>query len=710
MAHDSKNPGSGNFSYPHPFFRLDNYSLPPSIKELFKWIRAIFYTDAMVGSTIHKIAEYPITDLIFQTDNKKVRDVWSNVFHDTLDIRSVLIQIGLDHFCYGNAFVSVYFPFTRQLKCGSCDAAHRIEDVDYKVTSKVQFRGKCPACKAMVGFEVLDIPLKRMDRINLVRWNPENISIKYNPASGRSHYRYSIPASLRKEVMAGTTEIINDLPMTFIEAIKKNKAVKLAQNNIFHFKRPTLAEDDMGWGKPLLLHSMKRVFYLNVLRKAQEQIAVEHIIPMDILFPTANGPANPFQHTDLSTVRSHIEQAIERHRKDRNYKPVFPIPIGTARVGGDGRAMLLGPEIDAVVSEIAAGMGVPREFVFGGLSWTGSSVSLRMLENHFLIYRRLMSRFLDWTKNMIRDRFDLPDVSLRFSDFKMADDIQKKQLVMQLNAAQKISTKTLYEELGFDPGKMVDEIKAELSEQAEMNEQMTKDQARAQGEALLIQTLYQGKSQGVMAEQQVYSQEKQKDLLSTVNPQQHRTITMQDQAAELQALMQLQQLEMQLQQMQMQDQTGMPPEGQPEQAPPGAEQMAPEGQQMAPGGQQMAPEGQGEMMQQEGQQMAPGGAEQSPTSEADRVAMENQLPPTLEQQDFSTPGGQGTLSVNPQETAAQWAGRLKNMAPMDRQQYEMHIQTTMPNMWRMMAPYMLDAVDMRAMPEGGPPMRENSPI
>jgi len=693
MTHDPLRPGDGAYSYPHPFFRLDHYSMPPSIKELFKWIRAIYYTDAMIGSTVQKIAEYPITDVLFQTDNEKVRDIWSNLFHETLDIRSFLIQIGLDHFCYGNAFVSVYFPFTRHLKCKRCKDITRISEVDYKVTSKIEIKGKCPKCGTAGVFDIEDIPLKRIEHINLVRWNPENISIKYNPASGKSYYRYQIPASLKKEVKAGTPEIINDLPMTFLKAIRENKAVKLAKHNIFHFKRPTLAESDMGWGKPLIIHSMKRVFYLNVLRKAQEQIAVGHIIPMDILFPTANGPANPFQHTDLSTVRSHIETAIERHRKDKNYKPVFPIPIGTARVGGDGRAMLLGPEIDAVISEIAAGMGVPKEFVFGGLSWTGSSVSLRMLENHFLIYRKLMKRFLVWLKDMLRDRFDLPDVAVRFSDFKMADDIQKKQLVMALNASQKVSTKSLHEELGFDSAKMMEEVRSEMSDQAEVNKRLMKDQARAQGESLLIQTMYQGRSQKVMAEQQVYAQEHQKTLLKSVNPQQHRALLAQDQASEMQAMMQLQQLEMQMQQMQQGvPPGGMPPEGQP--MPPEGQPMPP-GQGMPPEGAEMAPEGQGAPPEEQG--MAPG-------QEAPPEGSEGPVP--MDQQEFSTPGGEGTLTIDPQGTASQWAARLRSMAPTDRVLYEQHIQATMPHMWQMMSPYLIEGADMRPMPEGGAPMRD----
>ncbi len=971
-----------DFKYPHPFFRLDSYFMPPSIKELFKWIKAIFYGDAMVGSTITKIAEYPVTNLIIETDNENTRRVWEYLFNDVVDIQSMLIQIGLDYFCFhgdtkvttrngvfrirdlagqtvdvlseggvyrpatfsshgrqpllevefndgrtllatpehewqvvscagnkrkvpttelagkrilrnvaarpdqdedfregvrhgfvfgdgtlynggkqaranfyglkdrdmleyfeghgsppvsldvdpvmvhglpvrykeipsptasaghwygfvcgflaadgcvdadgctvltqkakatldavadqlprigmiagqvrgydretnfpggyeyegtmhflslfkqymvpddfllsthrarfeenykptaygtyvhvrdvketgivdevfccvemethtftvdngvltgncfGNAFVSVYFPFTRWLVCTQCDDRKNIEDCEYKVSGKGTFKTLCKKCGSSTAHKSEDVPLEQPQRINLVRFDPTNIAVRYNPISGRSHYRYVPSSDIRRAVFQGEPEILNELPAAFIEAVRENKAVKLAPWNIFHFKRPTLAEGDMGWGKPLILHSMKRVFYLNVLRKAQEQVAVEHIIPMDILFPTSSGPVNPFTHTNMAETRSHIEDAVVRWRQDRNYKPVFPIPVGTARVGGDGRALLLGPEIDAVIAEIAAGMGVPREFVFGGLSWTGSSVSLRMLENHFLIYRKLMMRFVVWMKDMLRIKYRLPDVSLRFADFKMADDIQKKQLLLQLNAGQKVGTPSLLQELDMDPEKQADEIASEMSKQGAINELLMKSQARAQGEALLVQTRYQARAQSIMAEEEIAAQSRQMKTLEIENADQYASTVAQEKAQRLQAEAQLQAMQMQLEQygpMALMGGGAPQEEGAPAEEQP-AEEAPPE----------------------EEQQMQ----EEAPAEEA---------PVQGEEDQFSTPTGEQTLTIDPSRIASSYASRLQRMSPSDRSLYSQHLQTNMPNLWGLMSEYMTPSVG--ADPSAGP--------
>ncbi len=649
------------FRYPHPFFRLDSYFMPPSIKELFKWIKALFYGDAMIGSIVTKISEYPVTNLITETENENARKVWEYLFNDVLDIQSMLIQIGLDYFCFGNAFVSVYFPFTRWLECTQCKDRKNIEDVEYKVTGKANFKTFCEKCGTSTSHTADDVPLEHPQRINLVRFDPANISVRYNPISGRSHYRYIPSGDIRKAVLSGEPEILNELPKAFIEAVRENKAVKLAPWNIFHFKRPTLAEGDMGWGKPLIIHSMKRVFYLNVLRKAQEQVAVEHIIPMDVLFPTGSGPVNPFTHTNMAETRSHIEDAIIRWRQDRNYKPVFPIPVGTARVGGDGRALLLGPEIDAVVAEIAAGMGVPREFVFGGLSWTGSSVSLRMLENHFIIYRKLMMRFVSWLKDMLRVKYRLPDVAIRFADFKMADDIQNKQLLLQLNAAQKVGTSSLLQEMGMDPDKQHDEVSSEMDRQGETNEMLMKAQARAQGEALLVQTRYQAQAQAIMAEEEISAQARQMKTLEVENADQFAATVAQERATRIQAEAQLEALKMQIAQygpMAVMG-GGAPPE---EEGAPG------EGEDPA----QAEAEAQAQAQDQEAQAQDQGEAEQA------------QAGPEA----FSTPTGQQTLTIDPSRIAASYASRLQQMNPSDRALYSQNLQTNMPNLWSLMSEYM----------------------
>lgn len=489
--------------YPSPFFDIAQTYMPPTIKELFRWCAYFFYKDAMIGSTVTKIAEYPVTNLIYNANQRHVREGWKNILEDVLNIKPFLIEIGLDYFCYGNAMVSMNFPFVRWIQCNHCKSMYKLADRSFKYSfQNYEFRFECASCGQHAIGKIIDRPVRDRTGINFVRWDPRNIDIHYNPITGKSKYRYKVPNKIKKAIQQGTRDILVDIPEVFIQALKKRRDVALSNQNLFHFKRPTLAEQDMGWGKPLTIHSMSRMFYLYVLRRAQEAIALQRIMPLEFIFPQANAQQDPYQHVNLSSWQGTVQDEIRKWRIDPNYISVVAVPLGFERLGGDGRALLLGPEIEVTNKEITGGMGVPIEFVFGGLSWSGSSVSLRTLENHFLMYRRLLLRFVNWAKNRVQLYLGLPDVDIGFTEFKMADDIQRKQIVIQLNAANKISDHTMLTELGFDYDSEISMIEKEAEQRNRIQALIQKAQTEAQGEAQIIQAKYQARAQEAFQEAQ----------------------------------------------------------------------------------------------------------------------------------------------------------------------------------------------------------------
>ena len=477
--------------------------MPPTVKELFRWCQYFFYKDPMIGSVVTKIAEYPVTNFIYNADEKHVREGWQKILEDTLDLKPFLIEIGLDYFAYGNAFVSINTPFVRWLGCPNCKNLHKLNDEKFKFKfTNYEFHFDCSKCNANVVGTIIDRSIKDATGINFVRWDPRNIDIHYNPITGKSKYRYKIPNKIRKAIQMGSREILDDIPEVFLLALKKKKDIALSSQNLYHFKRPTLAEQDMGWGKPLIIHSMGRMFYLYVLRRAQEAIALQRILPLEFIFPQANAQQDPYQHVNLSSWQGTVQNEIRQWRQDPNYISVVSVPLGFERLGGDGRALLLGPEIEVTNKEITGGMGVPLEFVFGGLSWSGSSVSLRTLENHFLRYRRLLLRFVNWVKNKLQLFLGMPDCDIGFTEFKMADDIQRKQIVIQLNAANKISDHTMLTELGFDYDDEINMIEKESEQRNRIQAMTQKAQTEAQGEAQILQAKYQARAQEAFQEAQ----------------------------------------------------------------------------------------------------------------------------------------------------------------------------------------------------------------
>jgi intein/homing endonuclease len=377
--------GGRGTRYPNQFFDLSQQYMPPTIKELFRWCTFYFYNSPLIGSSIKKISRYPITDLIFEDELDSVRDVWRTILVDELKLKDRLMEVNLDYHVYGNAFVSIHLPFTRFLICQGCKYRQPIRQWDWSFNGgDYHFTGVCAECNKRGAVDVKDVPYKDRKSIRLIRWNPENIHIKFNDYTGRYIYMYSVPGKLRSMIQRGDKDVLEDIPLVVLDALKKRRLIRLDDRAIKHLKNPTLAEQDQGWGKPTIIHVLKDMFYFYTLRRAQEAIALEHIVPFDIIYPMPNAQQDPYIHTDLADWKVKIEDIITRHRADPNFKAVIPIPVGFGRIGGDGKALLLSPELNYLTQTIVGGMGIPQEFLFGGLNFCSIKSTLCMTSKGLL--------------------------------------------------------------------------------------------------------------------------------------------------------------------------------------------------------------------------------------------------------------------------------------------------------------------------------------
>ena len=482
--------------YPSPFFDVSQQYVPPTVKELFKWVYFYATNNSFLGPALSKIARYPVTDLILEDNNPQLVENWKMLLNSTLQIKTFLMEANLDLVTYGNAFVTMHYPSARFLKCEKCKEIFPWKMINKKIDN-LRVKIKCLKCGYDGDAIVRDVPYKSAENLRLVRINPEFIDIKYNDATGRHTYLYSIPDKLKRQIMSGDPDIMEDTPQIYIDAIKQRKKIKLSTQNLFHLKRPTLAGKDMGWGLPLISTALKDLYYFYTLRRGQEAIINEHIVPFDVLFPQANGKFDPYVHADISSWKREIERQLAARRKDPNYKAVVPFPIGFERIGGDGKALLLTPELDFLSKTIIGSVGIPQEFVFGGtMSWTGSSISLRTLENDFLHHRSQLLQLTIWIVERLRIYLGIPTPkTVKFSDFKMADDMQKLQLLMGMATNDKLDWDSLQKELGYDPDVIRKKIEEQKLFEAKMLEMQTVRAAEAQGKAMKVQVRYQQQMQ-----------------------------------------------------------------------------------------------------------------------------------------------------------------------------------------------------------------------
>ena len=488
-------------SYPSPFFDVAHTYLPTTVKQMFRWCRYYFLTNPLINSVVFKLSEYPITDLIIDHKDENVRDRWTDFIQDRLQYRAFQVEVGLDFFTYGNAFVSIGYQFDKWLSCTSCSFKQRASECrSHWVFTNYAFRLNCPRCQNLGNAHVQDLYLKNPSGIKLIRWNPEDIEVLYNDITGAYTYFYTIPQGIRNDIILGRKELVEGIPQIFIQAMKEQKGLILSPDKVFHLRRPSLATLDRGWGTPLLLPVLKDTYYLQLMKKAQEAILLEHIVPMRTIFPQpGSGTSDPYTTINLVDWREHVANEIARWRYDPNYIPIMPLPIGNQTIGGDGKALLLNPEMRDTCEGIVVGMGVPREFIYGGLSYAGTNVSMRMLENAFIGYMMRHKQLFNFVMQDISSFLEWPRPRGRFKPFKMADDIQRKAYLFQLNQANKVSDTTLLADVDLSQSEenklMVEETKTRLA--ATKTQQIA--MAEIQGEAQMIMTRYQAKAQQAMA-------------------------------------------------------------------------------------------------------------------------------------------------------------------------------------------------------------------
>lgn len=487
-------------SWRNPWFDISSQYIPSSYKEMFRWCHFLYSTNSIIAPIVNKKGAYVITELIYSSDRNhpKSEELWKEVLETRMKVREFEFKMNLDFDVYGNAFASIYYPFERYFKCRSCKAVSIARKVKWVYESSI-FKGNCPECKHAGAMDAEDKTIHNRSRIKLIRWNPQYIDIKHNPFTDSSEYIYRIPKYIRKRITDRKQNhyLVGETPLEILEAVKKKKNLLLDPSNIYHMKNPSPSGEDDAFGMPPLLPVFKDIWLLQAYRQAQEAVAMDHVLPMTLLSPAATSTGmSPHSNTNLGEWSRKSLDIVHRWRRDQNAIFTIPYPVTAQNIRGDAGALNVWNEINQIRQQIAGGLDIPADFLYGTLNYSGSSISLRVLENLFLSRTEQLNNFLrDFIVPKVQNFLSMPKVEIRHRDFKMADDAQQKQIALSLRQTNTISDQTTIEELGFDYEREAERKREELKQRnTELIENMRAN-AEAQGIALQIQTKYQMKAQ-----------------------------------------------------------------------------------------------------------------------------------------------------------------------------------------------------------------------
>jgi hypothetical protein len=466
--------GRGSYANPHSTIAIKD--IPVNIKQVMRLTRFYYNTDSLLGAIVDKMSEYPITEIVIKEKDiltEATRGKWDTMLNVTLDLRRVMIQMNVDKYVYGNSFWYLYYPFVRYCVCEKCKKRFPIgsfKDLRAKPSfnSRKKFELKvdaiCPGCSEGTEkrtFTVEDRKSEARSGLTMVRMDPIRMELEYNPVTGMRRWYWNPPKRIRDGLMNGDRTIIDSTEMKVLEAVFHNHKILMNKERLWVAQADTQPGFWEGWGIPPIFRVLEDVYYYKILRRANEALAHEHVTPLRIISPAGTGDVSPQRTMNLTDWQNRIRNEMFKFKRDPNHILTSPLPLNVEQVWGQARVMMVSAEMEAAARTIGAGVGCPIEMILGGLNWSGASVSLRVLENHFLNDRENSERLLDFLVPKLSTYFRLPRIEASLAEFKMADDVQQQATAVNLMMQGFLSREDVLPDMGYDPTEAFDRLKKE---------------------------------------------------------------------------------------------------------------------------------------------------------------------------------------------------------------------------------------------------------
>jgi hypothetical protein len=486
----------GEHGFADPFNDIATTQMPTTIKSALWWSEYVWQIMGTYRTAMERLVSYFLSDIeiggedIGDDEKRKYKDYLGQ----QLNLMQFLSTAMRDRLCYGNFFGSVIVPFRRHLKCpcSSCKAGNMYplrvvyENFDFQFDASFNFVATCPKTGWRGPWVVVDKPKEESEHLILKTWNPHEIEILHDPYTNETAYLWRIPEYYKRMVKEGNLYHLERSPKAVLEAIRTDKLFRFHPDAIYHMKEPTLAGiRAMGWGLPRSLINYRQIWNLQVLRRYNEAIALDYIIPFRLITPevrSGGGGAGGFAMNDpmssynMGDFRSQIRNMINRRRRDPSGWNMLPFPVKYQILGGEASQLAPTEMITQAYDSLLNESGVPVDFYQGTLSVQAAPVGLRLFESQHRALVTDANNLVQWIMNTVARIMSWQKAECKLKPVTISDDMQKQMAALQLMMAQQLSGQSGLAAVGFDweteQRRLADEARRQQEMQARMQEEM----------------------------------------------------------------------------------------------------------------------------------------------------------------------------------------------------------------------------------------------
>ena len=470
--------------------------LPTNIYDAFTISEYMMTTTPPFASVTNRVVRYFLTSISITGASGANKDKYEKFIKRQIHLLDRLGEIGNDLLVYGNSFISVYLPFERRLTCPKCGTWYNAKRIDYRFDPRTMtFSGKCHKCGERVTFNRFDHPSPDQSRISIRRWNPKRIELRVHPISGHTEYYYRLDEDkLVYHITSGNPIdrfYIDEAPWDVIEACctrvgQTTPLFKFKDESILHIKVPALAGIEMyGWGMPPLLPYLKLAYYVQLMRRYDEAIAMDFIVPFRVIAPS---PVNNADGQDALTVASMrgfvaaMQAMVERKRKNLTDVQIAPYPISYQMLGGEGKQLAPKETIQQAMTDLINALGYPEDMYTGKLTMQTAPVAIRVFEKQYMFMVDGFNDATDWILSKVARHLHWDEITGNLQATTLADDIERKSLILQAASAGDISKGTAYKTVADID--FIDEQKKIVTEQTQIQNIQQRAMAAQQAQQL----------------------------------------------------------------------------------------------------------------------------------------------------------------------------------------------------------------------------------
>ncbi len=476
--------GASETPFSNPFYQYATRHMPDSLPDVFKMSQHLWLTDSNYRVAMQRVVRYYLTQVELSDVSDDERDKWLEFLNNFLHINDLSAEVGEDYCCYGNSFTSIIVPFRRFLVCPKCSFYQPIERVKYVFTEAFTFKSKCvdPKCKYEGEFKRVDLRTAEQDKLRIKRWSPYEMNILFNTITQDYIYEWEIPAAEKREIKQGRAQYIEKTPWEIIEAVKnESQYFRFNANVIYHMAEKNIAGLKLyGWGLPPILSNFKQAWLLQVLRRYNEALVMDFIVPFRLISPPkSTGPQDILLHSDLNDFTSAVQGIIDKHRDDPTAWHVSPHAFEYQLLGGEGKELVPYELLEFEKNSFLNGLGVPIELYTGTIEQVQAMpTALRLFQRLWSPYLTKQNEWLGWLVSNCAKLLSWEQPTVKWQEVMLAEDMERKQILLQLASGAQISKATAYAPYGIE---WKTEVRRMFEEEREFNELMKthqEDEAR----------------------------------------------------------------------------------------------------------------------------------------------------------------------------------------------------------------------------------------